>query len=67
MHLPEGHLCCVCAVLQSRLADQSLVIPEPRLIAFLKFCSENYDRAGYKGKLPAVLYVEDAKAFVICT
>lgn len=37
------------------------------LVSCLQFCSDNYDKPQFKGKLPAVLYMEDSNSFVVCT
>lgn len=60
-------LYCVCVlVLQLRLDQSGLSLTEASLIEFLKFCSNNYDKPEHQGKLPALLYIEDTKSFVVC-
>jgi len=53
--------------LQVRLRDSGLDIPEARLVAFLKYAGDNYDKPGFIGRLPAVLYMEESRSFVVCT
>lgn len=52
---------------QSRLRDSGLDVAESQLVTFLQFCSDNYDKPGFRGKLPSVLYVEESNSFVVCT
>jgi hypothetical protein len=50
-----------------RLDAAGLSIREDDLITLLIYCSDNYDKPAYKGKLPAVLFMEESKSFVVCT
>lgn len=57
----------VCVCLQTRVEQAGLSLTLDALIDFLKFCSDNYERPEFKGNLPAVLYLEDTRSFVVCT
>ncbi len=60
---------CDCALwpLQVRLEEAGLSVPAAQLSKFIKFCSDNYDKPQYVGKLPSVLFMEENNSFVVCT
>jgi len=52
--------------LQHVLQGRGYQISEPALIEFLQHCHKNYDKPEFLGKLPAIMYSEEDKTFIVC-
>ncbi len=66
LHASVQHGCAM-RLLQVRLEEEGLSVPAAQLTKFIKFCSDNYDKPQYMGKLPPVLFMEENNTFVVCT
>eukprot|EP00967_Tisochrysis_lutea_P032642 scaffold38609_cov21-Tisochrysis_lutea.AAC.1 len=64
-HSLTGHACQNSAT-QHVLQGRGYQISEPALIEFLQHCHKNYDKPEFLGKLPAIMYSEEDKTFIVC-